>query len=141
MFHATMAAAIDGARTLAQMDELSRQIWQAHVSGAVDDAGAQRLAKRLHERRGNIIQAGIVPVANCLTWEWSAFVACRSAFQSLDEPDQVGRWRIVQLVGINPRQIPRDGVLQGAVSELPVAAVSRVRPYRPPETRRFAPVM
>ena len=61
MFHATMAAAIDGARTLAQMDELSRQIWQAHTSGAVDDAGAQSLAERLHERRSSI-RAGIVPV-------------------------------------------------------------------------------
>src|SRR5215210_4602024 len=61
MFHATMSAAIDGARTLAQTDELSRQIWQAHTSGAVDDAGAQSLAERLHERRGSI-RAGIVPV-------------------------------------------------------------------------------
>jgi hypothetical protein len=61
MFRETMAAAIDGARTLAQMDELSRQIWQAHTSGAVDDAGAQSLAERLHERRGSI-RAGIVPV-------------------------------------------------------------------------------
>src|ERR1700712_3375896 len=61
MFHATMAAAIDGARTLAQMDERSRQIWQAHTSGAVDDAGAQSLAERLHERRGSI-RARITPV-------------------------------------------------------------------------------
>jgi hypothetical protein len=61
MFRETMGAAIDGARTLAQMDELSRQIWQAHASGAVDNAGAQSLAERLHERRGSI-RAGIVPV-------------------------------------------------------------------------------
>src|ERR1700709_1298857 len=61
MFCETMRAAIDGARTLAQMDELSRQIWQAHTSGAVDDAAAQSLAERLHERRGSI-RAGIVPV-------------------------------------------------------------------------------
>jgi hypothetical protein len=61
MFRETMGAAIDGARTLAQMDELSRQIWQAHTSGAVDDAGAQSLAERLHERRGSI-RAGIVSV-------------------------------------------------------------------------------
>src|ERR1700712_5608723 len=61
MFRETMGAAIDGARTLAQMDERSRQIWQAHASGAVDDAGAQSLAERLHQRRGSI-RAGIVPV-------------------------------------------------------------------------------
>ena len=53
MFRETMGAAIEGARTLAQMDELSRQVWQAHASGAVDDAGAQSLAERLHERRGS----------------------------------------------------------------------------------------
>ncbi|WP_238296571.1 hypothetical protein [Methylobacterium soli] len=61
MFRETMGAAIEGARTLAQMDELSRQVWQAHASGAVDDAAAQSLAERLHERRGSI-RAGIVPV-------------------------------------------------------------------------------
>src|ERR1700712_4241541 len=61
MFRETMGAAIDGARTLAQMDERSRQIWQAHTSGAVDDAGAQSLAERLHERRGSI-RARITPV-------------------------------------------------------------------------------
>ena len=61
MFHATMAAAIDGARTLAQMDALSRQVWQAHGAGAVDDGDAQNLAERLHARRGEI-REGIVPV-------------------------------------------------------------------------------
>src|SRR4051794_15057686 len=61
MFHATMSAAIDGARTLAQMDELSRQVWQAHANGAVTDSEAQGLAERLHERR-SAIRAGITPV-------------------------------------------------------------------------------
>src|SRR3954449_11614803 len=62
MFCETMRAASDGARTLAQMDELSRQVWQAHASGAVDDAGAQSLAERLHERRSTVPRPGIVPV-------------------------------------------------------------------------------
>ncbi|CAA2145601.1 hypothetical protein [Methylobacterium bullatum] len=61
MFHATMAAAIDGARTLAQMDELSRQVWQGHGGGALDDVQAQALAERLHARR-SAIREGIVPV-------------------------------------------------------------------------------
>src|SRR3954451_20967802 len=60
MFCETMRAAIDGARTLAQMDELSRQVWQAHASGAVDDTSAQSLAERLHERRSSI-RARIAP--------------------------------------------------------------------------------
>lgn len=61
MFHATMAAAIDGARTLAQMDELSRQVWQGHGGGALDAVQAQALAERLHARR-SAIREGIVPV-------------------------------------------------------------------------------
>lgn len=61
MFHATMAAAIDGARTLAQMDELSRQVWQGHGSGTLADEEAQALAERLHRRRGEI-REGIKPV-------------------------------------------------------------------------------
>lgn len=51
MFVATMTAAIEAARTLSQMDALSRDVWRAHSSGAVGDAGAQRLAELLHERR------------------------------------------------------------------------------------------
>lgn len=61
MFHATMRAAIDGARTLAQMDELSRQLWQAHASEAVTDDEAQALAEALHTRRVGIRER-IVPV-------------------------------------------------------------------------------
>lgn len=61
MFHATMRAAIDGARTLAQMDELSPAIWQAHQSGAVTDDEAQALAEALHARRAGIRER-IVPV-------------------------------------------------------------------------------
>ncbi|MCJ2127373.1 hypothetical protein [Methylobacterium sp. E-045] len=56
-----MAAAIDGARTLAQMDELSRQVWQGHGSGALAGEEAQALAERLHGRR-SAIRDGIVPV-------------------------------------------------------------------------------
>lgn len=61
MFHATMRAAIDGARTLAQMDELSPAIWQAHRSGAVTDDEAQALAEALHARRAGIRER-VVPV-------------------------------------------------------------------------------
>lgn len=61
MFCATMAAAIDGARTLARMDELSRSIWQAHGSGAVTDDEAQALAESLSARRG-AIRGTLMPV-------------------------------------------------------------------------------
>jgi len=61
MFHAAMKAAIDDARTLAHMDELSRQVWQGHGSGALSDEEAQALAERLHGRRG-AIREGIRPV-------------------------------------------------------------------------------
>lgn len=61
MFHAAMKAAIEDARTLAQMDELSRQVWQGHGSGALGDNEAQALAERLHGRR-MAIREGIRPV-------------------------------------------------------------------------------
>jgi hypothetical protein len=61
MFHAAMQAAIEGARTLAQMDEVSRQLWQGHGSGALGDQEAQSLAERLHGRR-SAIREGIRPV-------------------------------------------------------------------------------
>jgi hypothetical protein len=61
MFHAAMQAAIEGARTLAQMDEVSRQLWQGHGSGALGDQEAQSLAERLHGRR-SAIREGIQPI-------------------------------------------------------------------------------
>src|SRR3954449_9127862 len=60
-----MAAAIDGARTLARLDHLSRSIWQGLTAGAVADDDAQALAERLHGRRsllrGEIKPVGIPP--------------------------------------------------------------------------------
>ena len=61
MFHATMRSAIDDARTLAQLDSLSRTIWQAHAAETVTDAEAQGLAELLHTRRSAIREA-VVPV-------------------------------------------------------------------------------
>jgi hypothetical protein len=62
MFHAAMQAAIEGARTLAQMDEVSRQLWQGHGSGALGDQEAQSLAERLHGCRC-AIREGMRPVS------------------------------------------------------------------------------
>ncbi len=45
MFHATMRSAIEEARTLAQLDSLSRTIWQAHAAETVTDAEAQELCR------------------------------------------------------------------------------------------------
>src|SRR3954469_22334861 len=56
-----MAAAIDGARTLARLDHLSRSIWQSLAAGAVADDDAQALAERLHARRG-VLRGEIKPV-------------------------------------------------------------------------------
>ena len=61
MFHARIAAAIDDARTLASMDDLSRAIWQAHGSGTIGDDEAQALAEALHGRR-NTIRGALKPV-------------------------------------------------------------------------------
>ncbi|WCS28878.1 hypothetical protein LOK46_32740 (plasmid) [Methylobacterium sp. NMS14P] len=61
MFHATMRSVIDSARTLAQLDSLSRTIWQAHAAETVTDAEAQGLAEALHTRRAAIREA-VAPV-------------------------------------------------------------------------------
>src|SRR3954463_10842733 len=56
-----MAAAIDGARTLTQLDHLSRSIWQGLAAGAVADDDAQALAERLHARR-SVLRGDLKPV-------------------------------------------------------------------------------
>ena len=56
-----MAAAIDGARTRARLDHLSRSIWQGLAAGAVGDNEAQALAERLHARRG-VLRGDLKPV-------------------------------------------------------------------------------
>lgn len=61
MFHATMREAVDAARTLAQLDDLSRTIWQVHAAETVTDAEAQGLAEALHTRRSAVREA-VVPV-------------------------------------------------------------------------------
>jgi len=61
MFHATMQGAIEAARTLAQLDDLSRKIWQAHAAETVTDNEAQGLAETLHTRRA-VIREAVAPV-------------------------------------------------------------------------------
>src|SRR4051794_18660050 len=56
-----MAAAIDGARTLTRLDQLSRAIWQSLAASAVGDDDAQALAEQLHARR-SIMRGDIKPV-------------------------------------------------------------------------------
>ena len=56
-----MAAAIDGARTLTRLDQLSRSIWQSLAAGAVDDDAAQALAEQLHAHR-SVLRGDIKPV-------------------------------------------------------------------------------
>src|SRR4051812_24027795 len=64
MFADTMSAAIDAARTLTQLDHLSRDIWKAWGSGQIADE-AQLLAMQLETRRkavrGEIKPVGIPP--------------------------------------------------------------------------------
>ncbi|MBX9661364.1 MAG: hypothetical protein K2X00_22640 [Nitrospiraceae bacterium] len=57
MFHAAIQAVIEAARTFAQMDEASRQLWQGHAAGALTDEEAQELAERLQGRRSSIKEA------------------------------------------------------------------------------------
>jgi hypothetical protein len=102
MFHAAMQAAIEGARTLAQMDELSRQLWQGHGSGALGDQEAQILAERLHGRR-SAIREGIRPVG-IPAGRVSLFPA-RRAPRSPDKVASQERRRLLACSGPLPPQI------------------------------------
>lgn len=65
MFADQMARAIDEARTLTRLDELSRAIWQGWGAHAVTDEQAQELASLIHARRlvvrGEVKPVGIPP--------------------------------------------------------------------------------
>ncbi|MCJ2087061.1 hypothetical protein MKK88_13855 [Methylobacterium sp. E-005] len=61
MFHATMRSAIEAARTLAQLDSLSRTIWQAHAAETITDEEAQGLAELLHTR-SSAVRDTVAPV-------------------------------------------------------------------------------
>jgi hypothetical protein len=65
MFAEQMANAINDARTLTRLDDLSRAIWQGWGANAVTDDQAQELASLIHARkqvmRGEIKPVGIPP--------------------------------------------------------------------------------
>lgn len=61
MFAEQVAGAIDSARSLTRLDDLSRSIWAAMAGGTIDDDGAQRLAEQLHARR-LVMRGDIKPV-------------------------------------------------------------------------------
>ena len=102
MFHAAMQAAIEGARTLAQMDELSRQLWQGHGSGALGDQEAQILAERLHGRR-SALREGIRPVG--LTAGRASLFPPRRNLRSPDRAASLERRRLLACSGPLPPQL------------------------------------
>jgi hypothetical protein len=69
MFAEQMASAINDARTLTRLDDLSKAIWQGWGTNAVTDDQAQELASLIHARRlvvrGELKPVGI-PQGRCL---------------------------------------------------------------------------
>src|SRR4028119_1923819 len=61
MFAEQMASAINDARTLTRLDDLSRAIWQGVSAHAVTDGQAQSLAELIHARR-LIVRGEVKPV-------------------------------------------------------------------------------
>src|ERR687890_2347004 len=65
MFADQMSAAINEARTLTRLDDLSKAIWQGFSAHAVTDDQAQSLAELIHARRlvvrGEVKPVGIPP--------------------------------------------------------------------------------
>jgi hypothetical protein len=102
MFHAAMKAAIEGGRTLVQMDELSRQLWQGHGSGALGDHEAQILAERLHGRRSTI-REGIRPVG--IPAGRASLFPPRRSVRSPDRAASLERRRLLACSGPLPPQL------------------------------------
>ncbi len=61
MFATQMATAINEARTLTRLDDLSRAIWQGWGANAVTDDQAQDLASLIHARR-SVVRGEVKPV-------------------------------------------------------------------------------
>jgi len=102
MFVGTMTAAIEAAATLAQMDALSRDVWRAHASGAVDDDGAQRLAELLHARR-RAVRETIEPVG--IPLGQATLFPPRRAQRSPDRAASRNRRRLLSCSGPMPPQL------------------------------------
>ena len=61
MFAEQMANAINDARTLTRLDDLSRAIWQGWGANAVTDDQAQELASLIHARK-QVMRGEVKPV-------------------------------------------------------------------------------
>ena len=56
------AAALEGARTLAHIDDIARDLWRVHGDGLIADADAERVAAQVEEARRRIRPADTVAV-------------------------------------------------------------------------------
>jgi hypothetical protein len=54
MLKTSLDGAISAARTLAHVDELARNLWQAYGAGTISDAEAENLGARIEDRRREI---------------------------------------------------------------------------------------
>ena len=65
MFATHIASAIDDARSLARLNDLSSTIWKGLAAGALGDEEAQRFAEQIHARKA-VIKAAAEPVERVL---------------------------------------------------------------------------
>ncbi|MET3695005.1 hypothetical protein [Methylobacterium goesingense] len=126
MLHAEiMRAAIEGARTFAQMDELSRQLWRGYGAGALSDGEAQGLAEHLRGRR-SAIREGMrpLPILGLVVRRASLFPP-RKIPRSLDRIASRDRRRLLACSGpLPPRLAARFTEGQRAVLRIVADAVA-----------------
>ena len=107
MFANVLQSAIDAARPY-QFEHLSRQLWQAHAAGHIEDDAAQSLAERLQRRRsdGGVAQGALfaLPAPNAGAAPqraWPGFARSREQ-RSPDRQRSIARRRRLAASGPMP---------------------------------------
>lgn len=106
MFYEIMKAVVEDLRETHRFDEVTHQIWQAHSSGTLDDAEAQSLAERIHERRraiqDNFRNASFQTVSHVLALSHRKLFTARRIPVSPDQQASRDRRRLMAYSGPMP---------------------------------------
>ncbi len=115
MFAEQLSAAVAGARTYSQFNQLSATLWKAHASGLIDDNAAQTAAEALQVRKS------LFALSSCTTNKKRPISGLPKPFKqrSADRQQSIERRRRVATSGAVPSRLAASFTL----SELAVLSV------------------